>query len=645
MDAPMPSPTQPLAAFPKVGHAFFARNGVKLAFGRRWDERIIHISDADRGGACGCQCPACGRKLVARKPDSDMAHHFAHAPLSASEQAVGIAPNCEHGHKTALHAFAQQILNDNKTLFLPPARVFHGGRSRQVWPGGYYKFDSAQLEKMDGETIPDVILYKGDQRMHVEIYVTHACGPQKRAKLVDADISAIEINLSQLPRDITLPGLPEQILTLASREWIHNRKVRIAWAELEAKRTLDAERSALKRAKDVGDLRREYAAAHRRALLGLWREDETVAALVADGQGELLEGPTGGEGYFYVHPKVWKALIVRSLLARINGVTPAEIVSAFRRNGWIVERFARLSDDPLLSEAGLENGGPEGAVKKYLGFLVAKNVADDWGWQLRASHIAEIERRALVRRLAERDAAERKNRRNELGMLATSIAAFDIAEFGTIVSVDFWMDHRPNGSDMTRGQIADEGGAAWHALKKGMTNTLAVLKDESEEPAADFDLPVSAALARMRTIHKARAEQRRLAVQEAAQRESDERCIAFISRAEMRLDAEGLGWIDDPHPRLDGLSPRAAAARSSAYLATATGLLDDLARQIAEKATWVEELERRAFPLLKCAFKVDAYMKGPDPKLAGLASPRTHTVNERTMMECLALLKGRVGKR
>jgi NAD(P)-dependent dehydrogenase (short-subunit alcohol dehydrogenase family) len=103
----------PLAALTKIGHAFFARDGVRLAFGKRWDGQIIHISQASRGSACGCKCPAknCGRKLVARKPDSDIAHHFAHAPLTREEQAAGNAPSCKHGNMTALHHYAEQLLN------------------------------------------------------------------------------------------------------------------------------------------------------------------------------------------------------------------------------------------------------------------------------------------------------------------------------------------------------------------------------------------------------------------------------------------------------------------------------------------------------------------------------------------------------
>jgi hypothetical protein len=124
----------PLAAFSQVGHPFFARDGVKLAFGKRWDGKTIHVSEAARGAACGCRCPAqnCGRKLIARKPDSEIQHHFAHAPLTASERLAGIAPNCKHGNMTALHAYAEQLLSAHKCLVLPPVGATLGQRSRTM---------------------------------------------------------------------------------------------------------------------------------------------------------------------------------------------------------------------------------------------------------------------------------------------------------------------------------------------------------------------------------------------------------------------------------------------------------------------------------------------------------------------------------
>ena len=258
----------PLAALFRIGHAFFARDGVRLAFGKRWDGEIIHISQASRGSACGCQCPAknCGPKLVARKPDGDIAHHFAHAPLTAAERAAGIAPSCKHGNMTALHHYAEQLLNSRKSLVLPPVQATYGARTRTMRQAKPFVFDSAMLETMDGETIPDVILRKGDDRMQVEVYVTHRCGPEKRAKIAGAGISAVEIDLSALSRDTTIAGLDEAILTSAPREWIYNRRAAHVRNELERIAGQEAAAAEERRRNQIEKVKAAYASARRKAL-------------------------------------------------------------------------------------------------------------------------------------------------------------------------------------------------------------------------------------------------------------------------------------------------------------------------------------------------------------------------------------------
>jgi hypothetical protein len=48
-----------------------------LTYGRDERDNLIHISEAERGDACGLFCPFCGGPLTARKGDV-VAHHFAH---------------------------------------------------------------------------------------------------------------------------------------------------------------------------------------------------------------------------------------------------------------------------------------------------------------------------------------------------------------------------------------------------------------------------------------------------------------------------------------------------------------------------------------------------------------------------------------
>jgi hypothetical protein len=130
-------------------HPLFAGDGAKLAFGKRWDGRLVSISEVESGATCGCYCPdpACGRPLWAKKGE-ELTHHFAHAPLSAEEKRRGVIPVCANGGKTGLHIFAQELLDREKHLTIPPFKVNIGDREKSITLAKDYQFDRAVLEKM-----------------------------------------------------------------------------------------------------------------------------------------------------------------------------------------------------------------------------------------------------------------------------------------------------------------------------------------------------------------------------------------------------------------------------------------------------------------------------------------------------------------
>lgn len=638
----------PLAALSKIGHAFFARDGVRLAFGKRWDGEIIHISQASRGSACGCQCPArnCGRKLVARKPDSDMAHHFAHAPLTAAEREAGIAPSCKHGNMTALHHYAEQLLNSRKSLVLPPVQATYGAHTRTIRQAKPFVFDSAMLETMDGETIPDVILQKGDDRMQVEVYVTHRCGHEKRAKISGAGISAVEIDLSALSRDTTIAGLDEAILTSAPREWIYNRKAAHVRDELEQIEKQEAAAAEERRRIQIEKVNATYASARQRALSSDWRESPQVQAVAAAGDGTLLDGPSIGEGYFTVHPKVWKAAILCDMVPRFSGVIPFSVIGEFRTRDWITEEFSGQHQDPLLVDANLPKGGAERAVLKFLRSLAVKGIVEDtgWAWKQTQRRSAELHQRRIEQDRADREAAQLAARLASLSGLGKSIALLgsDIERQG--FDVASWMEHAPDGQQSLK-QIATKGDAAWQALKKALATTLAVLKDESEQKADDLGLPVRGALQAMRSIHDSRAAERKAEEEEAERLQRLERLRTITALSISRIGDAHSNWLEAPHSDLDGMSPREAAELSGGHLEIATRLLRSFQAELIKKAKWVDELEREASKLLPRLDMLRLYMTAGDPELPGLVSPTVHTKDEQTMRQCLALLRRRYGKR
>lgn len=51
-------------------------NILNLTYAQK-NEKLVHVSEVERGLKCGCVCPACGEVLIARKGNK-VVHHFAH---------------------------------------------------------------------------------------------------------------------------------------------------------------------------------------------------------------------------------------------------------------------------------------------------------------------------------------------------------------------------------------------------------------------------------------------------------------------------------------------------------------------------------------------------------------------------------------
>jgi hypothetical protein len=635
----------PLSAFTRVGHALFERDGVKLAFGRRWDGVVIHVSQAQRGLACGCYCPAknCGRKLIAKKPESDIAHHFAHAPLTAAERAAGIPTKCAHGQMTAIHAYAEQLLAEKKELILPRVEVNHNGQTHVIREARLFAFDTAQLEAMDGETIPDVIVAKGAERMHVEIYVTHRCGLEKRAKIIAANISVVEIDLSGFSCDGSIAGLDDAILKSSPREWIHNRKAKAALERLEQQAQDEAARAKRERLRAIGEISRGYSTAIKRNSASAWGSHPEVVQVDEVGDTGLLDIRCQGEGYFAVHPKRWKARVLNLLRESFSNYDADTLVDELARQGWVTARFEELlrKDPALLGEAGLPEGGASAAVADFLQALEQRGVAqyDGWKWSYTVQHSNTLIRRKRERdRIAQEEAA-RGVRNKRLSNLVTEVLLAAVKDSKDTFQFSSWKSGSINGNGQTVQQIVDEGRQAWVELEKGLVRTLAVLKDESEDSACNYDLPIKISLHAMTAIHDARAAEKKKDEEEAARLASVKRVKMIVEAARMTVGEDEATWIDIPNHSLDGKMPKTAAGESPELFTRAKLLLSQHCEDLAKWQIWIDKLDRRAMEIFQRRDKVDLFMNNIHPGLPGGVSPRAHTKDDKTMTECLALLK------
>ncbi len=203
---------------------------LKLPFGLK-DGRLVEISEVERGLGCGCSCPGCGSKLVARKGEQKVAH-FAHYQN----------PECEHGFETALHLAAKSILEQRREIRLP--ELWHDmGRfgRQQLTEACFPKVTAVTVERRLGDIVPDLLLDFNGQKLLVEIAVTHFVDAEKLAKIKALGISTIEVELGAFLKEGLDFLLLENILVeqVEQKQWKFN--ARLGELLLKRQQELEAE--------------------------------------------------------------------------------------------------------------------------------------------------------------------------------------------------------------------------------------------------------------------------------------------------------------------------------------------------------------------------------------------------------------------
>ncbi|WP_197995780.1 hypothetical protein [Gimesia algae] len=145
-------------------------------------------------------------------------HHFAHHGPSS----------CKHAIETALHLVAKQALEKSSVIKLPAVLVTFStyyAATIQIAPESMYQIDSIRLEKRVGDIVPDLIATIQNRELFIEIFVTHQVDEKKRNKITKLGISAIEIDLSNAPRDLDFDSVSELVVNgIKNKRWIYNVK-------------------------------------------------------------------------------------------------------------------------------------------------------------------------------------------------------------------------------------------------------------------------------------------------------------------------------------------------------------------------------------------------------------------------------------
>lgn len=233
---------------------------IKLPFGLNKNNVLVHIADVERGKKCQCVCPSCRSPLIAAK-GSKKQPHFKHA----------VDNECGNGLESAVHLAAKKMIIERKQITLSKYVSIasatdsrgeeHKAEKTIIENGVIIDFDSVQEEtELHGMKV-DILAKKGNKSLIIEIFYSHKVEEEKLVKIAKADISAIEINLSDLmPEDVMdweafwlYLNDPQRI------HWLYNAKAHTDYFELEKKlaKTIHAKEKKYKQ-EEIEKQRKEH---------------------------------------------------------------------------------------------------------------------------------------------------------------------------------------------------------------------------------------------------------------------------------------------------------------------------------------------------------------------------------------------------
>lgn len=182
---------------------------------------LKYVDDVAVGLNCNCICPICKEPLIAYNQGFQQAHHFGHK--SGVEHDIN--------PMTRLHVLAQIIIAKSfhfKFDYLPDYHIDYVNYDFEdmglyVHSKSKYQnsksnivdcvFDSGEIEFVKDSDLGSVRydVYFPNARLGVEIYVTHGVDFEKEKKICSAGDWCLEIDLSEVSRDIEYSDLEKKL--------------------------------------------------------------------------------------------------------------------------------------------------------------------------------------------------------------------------------------------------------------------------------------------------------------------------------------------------------------------------------------------------------------------------------------------------
>lgn len=199
----------------------------KLTYALNALGKMVYIGSVERGLSCNCRCPKCNESLVAKLGhEGGRQAHIAHRKDS----------DCHGSYMTALHKLAEQIIEEEKAVMAPEYKEVAKKR---------LSFTQVKVELRVGrkDLQPDVTGITEDSLCwNIEIRNTHEVDEAKKAKLIESNITCLEIDV----REQTLENLKSFILeSTENREWINNPNYDAQILEAKRKRVSKVEKFLL----------------------------------------------------------------------------------------------------------------------------------------------------------------------------------------------------------------------------------------------------------------------------------------------------------------------------------------------------------------------------------------------------------------
>jgi hypothetical protein len=275
---------------------------------------------------------------------------------------------------------AKQIVATELSLLLPARVAIFGGRREQLSPPTEFAFDSAHVEHNLRGIIPDLYLVHRGRSLVVEIAVTHKCGEEKVERLRKNEIAAIEIDLSQTPRDARLEDVREAVLKSAPRSWIFNNGIDHAVALLRTqagREEEEQERKLDQQAERLGDI---YQSAKGKLFPRL-HSNRHLQFLERVGCTDLVDIELDGNAVFRVSSVLWQSAVLLDVLFHRklgkNLQTPVSICRYLERINFVRRDFCSLPEtiEERITRRQPDFRAPWRVIGAYLYFLTERGIA------------------------------------------------------------------------------------------------------------------------------------------------------------------------------------------------------------------------------------------------------------------------------